>query len=90
MEILSPSTSKRDQHEKFELYERSGVREYWVIDPAAWSVWVYRLVPGAAPADKARFDEGELRERLGDVSALSSRVLDGFVVDLEELFSDLD
>jgi len=29
------STSKKDQNDKFGLYERAGVREYWVIDPAA-------------------------------------------------------
>jgi Uma2 family endonuclease len=88
MEILSPSTSKRDQSVKFELYERSGVREYWVVDPAAWSVWVYHL-QGVSAATPRRYDEGELRDRLGDTSPLSSRVLEGFVVDLEELFSDL-
>lgn len=35
MEILSPSTSKKDLNDKFRLYEKHGVREYWVIDPAA-------------------------------------------------------
>jgi Uma2 family endonuclease len=63
------------------------VREYWIVDPAAWSVWVYRLVPGASPVS---CDEGELRERLGDISPMASRVLDGFAVDLVDLFTDLD
>ncbi len=84
VEILSPSTSRKDQREKFDRYERSGVREYWVIDPEAWSVWVYRLGPDA------RFDQGELRDRLGDTSPISSAVLGGFELDLEDLFADLD
>lgn len=84
VEILSPSTSRRDQREKFDLYARVGVREYWIVDPAAWSVWVYRL---AAPG---RFDEGELRDRLGDVSPLASAALGGFRIDPMELFKDLD
>ena len=84
VEILSPSTSKRDQNEKFALYERSAVREYWIVDSAAWSVWIYRL------ALSGRYDKGELRERLGDVSAIASSVLEGFVVDPVELFADLD
>jgi Uma2 family endonuclease len=33
IEILSPGTAKRDRGEKRDLYERSGVREYWIVDP---------------------------------------------------------
>ncbi len=33
IEILSPSTQARDLVEKRDVYERAGVREYWVIDP---------------------------------------------------------
>ena len=29
----SPSTRKRDQELKRLLYERTGVREYWMVDP---------------------------------------------------------
>jgi Uma2 family endonuclease len=35
VEILSPSTSRKDQHEKFDRYARTGVREYWLVDPVA-------------------------------------------------------
>ncbi len=34
VEILSPATASKDLKEKFMLYERAGVREYWVADPA--------------------------------------------------------
>ena len=33
VEILSPSTASRDRGLKLELYQRSGVREYWIVDP---------------------------------------------------------
>ena len=33
--ILSPSTRKRDRQIKQQLYERTGVREYWMVDPVA-------------------------------------------------------
>lgn len=52
VEILSPSTMKKDVSEKFELYERSGVREYWIIEPTAR--WLHRYVlefPGDSPGD---------------------------------------
>ncbi len=84
VEILSPSTSKKDMNDKYSLYESRGVREYWIVDPSALSIWVYRL---AAPG---RFDEGELRDRLGNVSPIASTVLGGSVVDPMELFADLD
>jgi Uma2 family endonuclease len=43
VEIFSPSTEKRDRKDKFELYERYGVREYWMIDPEPelLEVWVH-------------------------------------------------
>jgi Uma2 family endonuclease len=33
IEILSPSTASRDSITKMELYERHGVKEYWIVDP---------------------------------------------------------
>jgi Uma2 family endonuclease len=41
IEILSPSTSKRDQKDKLELYEKAGVKEYWIVDPYHNAVRVY-------------------------------------------------
>ena len=43
IEILSPGTALRDRREKFALYEKHGVREYWLADPATQLVEVYRL-----------------------------------------------
>lgn len=40
-EILSPGTAKRDKQDKFTLYEKYGVREYWLLDPANQWVEVY-------------------------------------------------
>lgn len=33
VEITSPSTVRKDIKEKFYLYERMGVKEYWIINP---------------------------------------------------------
>ena len=33
VEIISPSTAKRDMNDKFKLYEQHGVREYWIAFP---------------------------------------------------------
>lgn len=46
MEILSPSTQRHDKLTKFNLYQRAGVREYWIVDPASKSVQVFVLEDG--------------------------------------------
>lgn len=42
IEILSPGTRKRDQTLKRQLFDREGVREYWMVDPDGNRVIVYR------------------------------------------------
>jgi Uma2 family endonuclease len=86
VEILSPSTSKKDLGDKFRLYEKHQVREYWVVDPVGEWLCVYRLDPAG------RYDQGALREkgRGRDWSPVESSVLPGFVVDPVELFADMD
>ena len=42
IEILSPDSIARDLKEKFLLYERAGVLEYWVVYPAEKMVMVFR------------------------------------------------
>ena len=42
IEIGSPGTRKRDETIKRRLYERSGVTEYWVVDPQIDTIRVYR------------------------------------------------
>ena len=42
IEIGSPGTRKRDETVKRRLYERTGVLEYWVVDPELDTIRVYR------------------------------------------------
>jgi Uma2 family endonuclease len=46
VEILSNSTKRRDREVKFNLYERHGVREYWMVEPEAAFLEVYTLREG--------------------------------------------
>ncbi len=46
VEILSPSTALRDKRVKFKLYEKLGVREYWIVDPEAKYIEVYHQQDG--------------------------------------------
>jgi len=77
VEILSPSTSRKDQNEKYHVYERSGVREYWVVDPTG--EWVQRYVLGA----NGKFGIEVTIEKHG---TLESLVLSGFSVEVAELW----
>jgi len=49
IEIISPKNSKRDTHDKFEIYQQHGVREYWIINPNDENVTVFIL------DDKSKF-----------------------------------
>ena len=46
VEVLSPSTGKRDLNEKFNLYEKHGVIEYWVVYPVEKTIHVFTLCDG--------------------------------------------
>lgn len=46
VEVLSPSTERRDRGKKFRLYQKYGVREYWMISPGAQYVEVWVLIDG--------------------------------------------
>lgn len=81
VELLSPNTEKRDLKDKYELYERSGVREYWVIEPAA--CWLRRYLRG----EDGHFGQALYRQRGDGKGLAASNILEGFDFDLEELFA---
>lgn len=43
VEIVSKGTERRDRVQKFQLYEKHGVREYWIIDLKLKSIQVWSL-----------------------------------------------
>ncbi len=78
VEVLSKSTRKRDAQIKRRLFERTGVREYWLVDPELDSVQVFRPV------------EGRLRRVVEltseDDDTLTTPLLPGCAIGLRELF----
>ncbi len=77
VEILSPFTTKKDLSEKFALYEKHRVAEYWVVDPGNRFLHVYRL------GTDGRY--GDPLVLMGDAEA-RSLVCQGLAVTLDELF----
>jgi len=78
VEILSPSTGKKDLTEKFTLYEKSGVREYWVVYPKDEAVHVFLL------QNDGKYDVGHVYERNGKIPV---HVFDGYLLDLQDIFA---
>lgn len=79
IEVVSKSTRKRDAQTKRRLFERSGVREYWLVDPELDAVQVFRPSPEGKLARVV-----ELSAEDGDV--LTTPLLPGCQIDLRELF----
>ena len=47
-EILSPGTRNKDLHVKWQIYEKAGVREYWIINPDTEQILKVDLEHGSA------------------------------------------
>lgn len=43
VEVISPGSTRLDQHVKFGAYEKAGVPEYWLVDPRSHAVTVFEL-----------------------------------------------
>jgi len=80
VEVLSPSTRRRDELKKRRLYERFGVQEYWIADPDTDRVRVYRRPAPGEPFGKVLELAAEHGERL------TSPLLPGLEVDLGAVF----
>jgi len=80
VEILSPGTSKRDVGIKKKLYAKKGVREYWIVDPAQETIEVLNLKEGEFLGKS--YNTGVA----GQTSRLSSSVIQGFDIDIKEIF----
>ena len=78
VEILSPSTAERDRVVKSALYAQHGVHEYWIVDPDARTITVFLLNEGDFE-EVDTYSEGE---------TLTSPILAGFSIALDEIFGD--
>lgn len=77
VEILSPSTAKRDRGVKFKDYGAHGVEEYWIIDPVKKTLEQFHLV--------ANKYELVLSADSGDVKSFA---VDGFQIPIRAIFDD--
>ena len=78
VEILSPSTRRHDRLVKLNLYQRAGVREYWIVNPEDKTVQVLLLEDG-----KLLPHEDYGRDDVAKVNAL-----DGCFIELGKVFAE--
>ncbi|MES2733175.1 MAG: Uma2 family endonuclease [Bacteroidota bacterium] len=79
VEILSPSSYYRDTVEKKDLYERFGVKEYWIIDPANRVIEVFTL----------QENKYQLHVFVAEEGKVTSVVLAGFEADINDIFGHI-
>ena len=78
IEILSKSTADKDLKNKFEVYEESGVKEYWIVDTSHKMVIVSRLgAEGKYIADHRPYVMGDV-VKVGILPDLNIEVEDVF------------
>jgi len=79
VEVLSPSTFKKDVYEKFALYEEFGVKEYWLVHPKDKIVTVFLL------QENGRYNAGitYTHELKGKAPVY---IFDNYQIDLDDIF----
>jgi len=80
IEVISPSSIKTDRWEKYQLYEKAGVKEYWLVDPINQSVEVHHL-------DNANY---EFQGVFTQEDTVSVQILPELTLHLNEIFNKND
>ncbi len=81
IEILSPSTAAKDLKIKRDLYERHGVKEYWLVHPTDKMVLIYHLGSDEQYTKAIIYAEEDI---------IKSQVLEGLAVNLIDIFGPVE
>ena len=94
VEILSPSTAKNDRGHKKEIYEKCGVREYWIVSPSDKMVEQYILQDGKfllretyAVMPEWMLERMKPEEREKVVSSFKCSLYDDLTISLDDIFA---
>jgi len=81
VEVLSPSTAKKDMYDKFILYQEHGVKEYWVVHPKDKALTVFLL------QEDGKYDAGTLYEFEKAGKKVPVHVFKDYMIDLNDIFN---
>jgi Uma2 family endonuclease len=79
IEILSEGNNKKELKYKFDVYEESGVLEYWIINPMGQTLTINTLVNGKYQSSRLLTTGDEI----------STPILPEFILKLEDVFDNL-
>jgi Uma2 family endonuclease len=77
-DVLAPRKAVVEFKNKYDVYEESGVKEYWIVDPSHQTVQVNILVDG-------KYVPGRILSE-GDI--VTTDILPGFSLNIEKLFAE--
>lgn len=78
VEILSPGNNAKELKNKYDIYEESGVKEYWIVSPQDQTFTRHTLENGRYVPSRAMV--------AGDI--VTTPILPGFELDLAKIFED--
>jgi len=81
IEILSPGNSKMELLHKYRVYEEFGVKEYWIVSQSDQNILIYTLNKEGKFQPSKIFTLSE---------KITSSVLPGFELVLDDVFEDID
>ena len=77
IEVISPSTARQDRLVKLQIYQKAGVREYWIVDVETKTVQVFTLKNGEYTV-----------QAYADTDAAPVHVLEDCTLNLPEVFAE--
>lgn len=80
IEVLSPATARKDRREKFLLYEKHGVKEYWLVEPDSKLITAFILNDGQYGRPNIYSDE----------EGMKTSIFADLTVNLTEVFADIE
>ena len=76
IEVLSPSTARYDLKQKKAVYESTGVREYWIVDPVTHSTQIFTNTEEGFMLHQYQTGQG----------SIASCLFEGISIDISDLF----
>lgn len=81
VEVISPSTMKKDMRDKLFLYQQHGIKEYWLVLPKDQTILVYKKTDdGVYEAAPEVYDSSD---------ELTPSILPDLTISLDNVFKDL-
>ena len=96
VEVLSRSTARRDKMEKFQAYEKAGVKEYWIVNPYERGIEVYvrkddrlqisDVCHAWSEEELKEYEENPDQNKIAPHIKLKVSLYDDLYIDMNEIF----